>query len=604
MVSPLGAVEVRKDAKSLVWYIGRIVKMVDDNHMMVGFEGDVWNVQKFPLANIRKPNKKTEVEQEKFNPHVGDEVELKVEATEHAPACWAAATVRNVKHSFYFVTRLSASGHLNGTEAIVEKSMLRPTSSTTKLGGAGSSAFKTELFEIQSSLKAWSESPDAAGCFGHIEDQAGLICIQNAKDGLKLVGNARAITKAKLLLDVHIKHQGQIQKFQDQREVKLRALEERRGRIEGSGFKHHVEFKIHARFIPRIIGKSGETIRSVEEKHEVSVRIIEDDATSSEERTIRIFGNDLQRIELARGEVEFVEEILQIEPQMNSWILGRQGKTIQDFRQMSGLVYATLDRDTQELSLCGNRKAVDDAIAMFETHMLYFPVFHQMDEEMEAIINELAEYGDYGARYEWGRYKDEEDDAKMKGKGAKGGKSTGVQAVKGGEKGGKAEGRKSESRSEGKSEGKGGKSQEKNGKGGREYERERTGKGDSKGAKAAKSDEQDRGGKADSKGSQAEGKGDKGKGRKGSKGGREEESEPEDDDSDVPAARAKGGKGGKSGKGRKGSRKIDSEDSEEDQVPSGKGKGKSRDGKPGRQEEPAASGRARGAGRGMRRGRG
>lgn len=42
---------------------------------------------------------------EKFVPKVGEEVEVRLEATPHAPACWALGTVGKIKHDFYVAPR-------------------------------------------------------------------------------------------------------------------------------------------------------------------------------------------------------------------------------------------------------------------------------------------------------------------------------------------------------------------------------------------------------------------------------------------------------------------------------------------------------------------
>merc|ERR1711907_870775 len=101
---------------------------------------------------------------------------------------------------------------------------------------------------------------------------------------------------------------------------------------------------------------------------------------------------------------EFIEHHMPVDDQMFGWILGKGGKTINDIKRSAGLVYARLDRDTSRLELCGTRQVVDDAVAMFETHSMYFGVFREMDDEMGRIHNELAELGDYDyydSRYDW-----------------------------------------------------------------------------------------------------------------------------------------------------------------------------------------------------------
>ncbi|CAE8713427.1 unnamed protein product [Polarella glacialis] len=408
----LGSVEVQKDGRAQMWYSGQIQELVGSSELMISFEAGVWPSARYAASSVRKPPKLSPADLEKFNPRQGDTVEVRIHSTSHAPAAWELAAVKNIKHGFYFMALSNGGAE---AEAIVEKDQLRPV---TAHQGLAVESMTQEIFKLPPSLQSWVTTDDAIGCFSHIEDQSGLIHMQvlPAKPTLKLIGDPKALVRAKMLLEVHVKHQAQIQNFQDVREKRLKALETKRNRIEGSGYKHSVEIQVDASFIPRIIGKGGEAIRALQDRWDVNVRIMDGD-NPDDDRAIRIFGNNAENVEQARAEVEFVEEVLPLDASMYSWILGRGGKTIQGFRDSAGLVFAKLDRDGEQLQLCGSRNSVQDAVAMFETHIMYYPVFHQMDEEMEQIFGELEEYGDWDARYEWGCYRDEEEDWQPQGKG-------------------------------------------------------------------------------------------------------------------------------------------------------------------------------------------
>lgn len=422
MTSTLGAVEVLKDQRSNLWYCGNIRELSGKNDILVGFESDVWSPAKYPASSVRKPPRMSGQELDRFQPRVGEEVELKVHATPHSPSAWGTATVKNIKHEFYIVCLTSGSGGPGPGEQIVEKDMLRPMSNRQ---GLTADCMDKDVFKLPAGLQSWMSTEDAIGCISHIEDQSGLLSImlQESKCSLKLVGESKALVRAKMLLEVHVKHQAQIQNFQDVRDKRLKALETKRNRIEGSGFQHSIEFRVESSHVPRIIGKGGEAIRGVSEKYDVTVRILDGD--NEDERLIRIFGNSKESVNEARSEIEFVEEVINVRPEQYSWILGRGGKTIQSFKENTGVFYARLDRDYKKLLLCGSRHSVDDATAMFETHLMYYPVFHQMDEEMEQIFAELEEYGDWDARWEWGVYRENEEweKSQAKSKGSDGGGS-------------------------------------------------------------------------------------------------------------------------------------------------------------------------------------
>lgn len=484
---------------------------------MIGFEGDVWPQKEFPAGMVRKPpTKQTGEELAKFNPKVGDEIEVRLQPSEHSPAAWSAATVRNIKNNFYFVARSDA----HSSEIIVEKDQLRPLSTTGALI-LSSASMKQEAFKLPANLKSWVNGPDAVGCFTHIEDQAGLIHVGVHKGNLRLLGDKNAIHRAKMLLDVHVKHQTQILNFQDVREKRLKALEQKRNRIEGAGFKHSIEFKIDPSFVARIIGQQGKAVKAVEEKYGVQVTIRDTDRNSEEEQVVRIFGNTTEMIDKARAEVEYIEEVVPVEAsETNRWVLGR---CISGVKDHAGLVYAKLDRAANTLSLCGTRHAVDDAIAMFETHMMYFPVFDEMQSAMEKIITQLEEHGDRDARYEWewGWWNEEE--------GRLGGGTRSYTETNGSEK---------------KTKGKG-KGKEKDKEKEKEPEKEKDkGKGKGKDKDVEKGAE--KGAKANGKSSSKDEKPAKGNGKVSRKNDHldaDDEGEDDDDDWSAPAARKPDGKG-------------------------------------------------------------
>jgi len=413
----LGAVEVQKDTRP-IWYCGFVKDVGPKDELLIGFEDDIWPPSRYAPADVRRAPRYSTLEFEKFTPKVGEEVEVRLDATPHAPVCWAIGTVGKIKHDF-FVVSIHPSAGQKGNDQIVEKEKLRPVAVRS---GLTADALNQETFQLPAGLQSWMTTDDGLGCFSHIQDQSGLVTIlvQSSKLTLKLLGDKKATQRAKLLLEVHIKHQSQIQNFQDVREKRLKALENKRNRIEGSGFKHSCEFTVDHNFIPRIIGKGGDTIRALREKYDVQIKILEPgeegrQTAADHERVVRIFGNNAGNVQNARTEVEYVEEAMPLEEDQCNWLAGGKGmRSIWSFKEAAGLVYARLEYDSQQLLLCGTRSCVEDAIALFETHFMYCPVFRQMDEEMENLFAELESYGDYDARWESWR---EEPKAKGSGKG-------------------------------------------------------------------------------------------------------------------------------------------------------------------------------------------
>jgi len=429
---------------------------------------------------------------------------------------------------------------------------------------AQAGAMQQATFKIAPGLREWMNTDDASGCLARIEADAGLMFIKVGRNDLKLVGDDKATQRAKMLLDVHQKHQVQIQNFQDMREKRLSALEKRRNRIEGTGYKHSIEIQIDPSFVRRVIGTKGETIRAVMQKYEVNIHIPDGD-DSEPTRTVRIFGNSLENIEKARGEVEFIEEVYPevIEPAMFNWIRGRGDKTIKLFKELTGIVYARLDRDSRQMIVCGTKNAVEEAMAMFETHMMYYPVFSQMDEEMEQLVCQLEEHGDYNARNDFW-YRENDDDGY-------GGKSS---ASKGKSKGGKGKDKGSDNWRENQGDNWNNDWKDNWNDNGR-------GKGKGKGDGGWRNDwNEPRKNEKAEKNDWNSWKAESSKGEKGGKGkgGKSKGWDDEEEHRTVAERPAKGGKGG----GKKGGGKTDSwrheeeaweEEEEEEPQPRGRGRG-------------------------------
>ncbi|CAJ1427707.1 unnamed protein product [Effrenium voratum] len=124
MAGGLGAVEVQKDSRP-VWYCGFVREVGAKDELLIGFEDDVWPPARYAAPDVRTGYSPAELE--KFAPKIGDEVEVRIDATPGAPACWILGTIGNIKHDFFVVSIHPSSGP-KGNDQIVEKDKLRPVS--------------------------------------------------------------------------------------------------------------------------------------------------------------------------------------------------------------------------------------------------------------------------------------------------------------------------------------------------------------------------------------------------------------------------------------------------------------------------------------------
>ena len=96
---------------------------------------------------------------EKWLVKVGEEVEVRLEATPHAPACWALGTVNKIKHDFY-VVQIHPSAGQKGNDQIVEKEKLRPF---THKEGLTLESLNEEIFALPQGLQTWMTTEDGIG---------------------------------------------------------------------------------------------------------------------------------------------------------------------------------------------------------------------------------------------------------------------------------------------------------------------------------------------------------------------------------------------------------------------------------------------------------
>jgi KH domain len=212
-----------------------------------------------------------------------------------------------------------------------------------------------------------------------------LIHVGKSGDNYSLIGEAPAVRKGQLLMDVHVKHQKELLTIQDRKQRKLNELNEYKERYANLV---HIEFSIEADLIGLVIGKKGENIQRVMKKHHVEVEV-DGRQSASDSRTVRVSGETPEAVEAAREELEFVNHLYEVQDHLVGWLLGRKMQHIQDIQQKSGVYRARFDQDKRVLVLCGTRQAIDDAIVLLDSHMQYYDVFKEQNRQEFAISRDL-----------------------------------------------------------------------------------------------------------------------------------------------------------------------------------------------------------------------
>eukprot|EP01071_Lankesteria_metandrocarpae_P005812 Lankesteria_metandrocarpae@DN4136_c0_g1_i1.p1 len=155
--------------------------------------------------------------------------------------------------------------------------------------------------------------------------------------------------------------------FLENRERRLKLLEERRSRYEDSV---QCEFTADEAIIGLIIGKQGEKLTRVARENKVEIRVLPDDGGL---RRIRIYGTDNLCVERARNLLEYVHEEYCVPEIMISWITSKKGGvSIREVQQKSRLHSAWFDDINRIVCLCGLRQSVNHAVKLLNNFVIQF----------------------------------------------------------------------------------------------------------------------------------------------------------------------------------------------------------------------------------------
>lgn len=408
--------EVKKTPKSTTWYNAVLLDVKGEN-VVVGFEGNVWPTREVAAASVRPCPPSGLADEDIFQPEVDDDVEVFFSATEASPSGWLKGKVKTVKTDFYFIS--SVGGVQRAQEFIVERSSLRPCSAEYALD---TSSYERRVVPVPQDLHAWVRSQDSLGCLSHVQKSSGLVLTscQNLEAASKaspqvvLVGPERALALGeKLLTQIHFKHQLEMQKFHEQREVYVKRLEEWQ---EWYSTRHSQTFMVDQSLVGRMIGKKGENLKKVREKYDVEIKIT-DNASGLDSKVV-VVGETAESVHKARDELELVTERLELKQDQVGWVLGKGYQNISDIAKKTDLLYARFDDNNGCLELCGSRSQVEDARMLIQVHAEYQTVYKSMDEEQSQMRQSFEKL--------------DAQDSKGPGKGP--GKGTGKGSRKGGAK--------------------------------------------------------------------------------------------------------------------------------------------------------------------------
>merc|ERR1719313_513253 len=359
-MAPRDPVEVWSPEGPRAWHDAEVLGVTPEGLVQVAFDGEAWPGTEVSPGHVRRPV----AAPRDFDPQAGHVVEAQIPASEDAPAAWYEARVK-IRDRNICVVSVPLPGFYRPRERFIPVDKLRPALETEE-----PEEVIAEIFELGDKLLSWTTTPDASVTLCRVEEQSGLVLLQPApgKALLWLVGTRGAVEHARELLEPIKAQQLHELVFEGLRERRARKLERRANpnSVAKSPEKdgNVREFKTDSRRVGLIIGKDGANIKAMQKKHGVQISIA--DGPGADQRTVRVSAKSADAVEQAVRDTEVVEETMPVLREMSGWVVGRNFKFINEFRESAGLNNLRYDRDRSVLVFQGTRNACEAATMLYE----------------------------------------------------------------------------------------------------------------------------------------------------------------------------------------------------------------------------------------------
>eukprot|EP00658_Telonema_sp_P-2_P000929 TRINITY_DN1033_c0_g1_i1.p1 TRINITY_DN1033_c0_g1~~TRINITY_DN1033_c0_g1_i1.p1 ORF type:complete len:504 (+),score=151.74 TRINITY_DN1033_c0_g1_i1:46-1512(+) len=316
--------------------------------------------------------------------------------------CWWEAEITNIKGEFAAIRYV---GWEKAYDDIVEVAHIRPWGAlpTQPLH------FEKHDIHVPANLKAWVEVESNIDGLKNSCGAWGLSVVKAGKNvKLTLLGENTAAGTAKMLLQLHAKHQDGLRNLENEAS-KLQIEKEKRQ--EQFGNSKTVTFDVDEQLIGFVVGAKGRHIQEAIRESGVHSAHVDQPNSRSEPGKVVIHGPDECSVQKCREMLEIVKESVDVEESMLGWIIGKRGATIREMESSTGILRVKVLGNTVEM--VGTKEAVTMGKIWLDTHTTYLDPINDAREQVHESYQELQAEDDFGR----GRYNG------SKGKGGKGGKS-------------------------------------------------------------------------------------------------------------------------------------------------------------------------------------
>ena len=312
------------------------------------------------------------------------QVEVQV-GGEDQPTAWWEAKIVSKKGPFCKVHFLSPR---NFPDEVVGEEEIRHASSSS----VSKNTYSKQTIPLDEKLHQWFLENEER-VMGDVRQKANLLAVSVGKRErhVKLIGSTKALQMGKMLLELHMKHQGDMTRIHSANEVLQKKLESKRlAREKGV----RIQFPVPKNLIGLVVGKAGKNIKDVKQATKVDSIEVDQNGPS-----IIVTGPTEQSVEDAREMLEFVEEKMPVKTEQVGWLIGRGGKNFKELQEKTKVTRLNVDKNTNTVILVGNKTAVAAAQLYITTHLEYLAEYDKELSESEALRKELRQValrdGDY-----------------------------------------------------------------------------------------------------------------------------------------------------------------------------------------------------------------
>lgn len=403
------AIVEAKDDATFAYYKGYI-KDFDGKKVLLCYENN-WKAEEF--VDPRSVRQSFVADAHTFFPNVGDAVEALAKSHESEPFSWWNARVKTVKGDFYVISYADWGDAHN---EVVEKAVLRPVNPNPHLEPADlvkeSLSLPAELIDSEEDKKDVLAQRQKQQSYAELQQTSGVLSLieDPSAKAVVLIGTKKAVATAKILVNMHIKHQQQLKMLQKKQAKTMQTLEEKKKTI-AQNVVH--EYAINPALLGLVIGKQGKNIKAAESVPGVlSIKV------HSDTKTITIVAKDTESYENAKKLLDFVESKFPLRKSDIARFVGQKYVHLRDIEKASGVIRIRVpdseprpagDRangdkprrprrpdfnaedTTIEFEIVGTRESVNNAMLLLQRRQKFLEEASQLEAGVEETAKKLRE---------------------------------------------------------------------------------------------------------------------------------------------------------------------------------------------------------------------